>query len=928
MLHSPEYFPPPRKSGFVCCSEVLENSKESLDRRLTTLRRKHMPTTRTHLFVVLVLILAFLTCAVSARLQLGSVPTFAVCLLAGLCLLWSTALGTTDIPISRRKCMPARARFFVLVITFMTLMALVPGTAWAQLPPTDDTYTTSADSTPQGGATLLAVQSGTKPSYTYIKFDLTSLTGAGVTSSQINQAYLKLYVSAVTAQGTFDVYEVIASAPGEWNEHTLTTSKGGYTLTNSVSMLSSAVPVWLSYNSCSTYTATTPCYPTVQDYVTIDVTQAVKDWLSLTHPNNGLVLTPHESINGSSNGSISVSFSSKEDTTYSHDPQLIVELSSTGSDPGVTSVTASSPLASSGGKTPNISLTGTVPIANGGTGATTAATALSNLGAQPALGYIPAPSGANSDITSLSGLTTPLAVSEGGTGTATFVAHTFFGNNTAATGAPAPVRIGASDWSPNAYVAGGGSAQAQTVTLIPAATALTAGLEVFWKPTAANTGAAPTLAVNGLAAKPITKLGTAALVANDLNKSAIAYAIYDGTEWQLQNPQTTGTIKGATFTGGLISVSGSPTLAFTVAGTTGGIPYFSSGTTWASSGVLTANGVVLGGGASGPTVTAPDSTTTHALFATAGAPAFRALAGTDMPAINLAGSGNGGVTGTLPVGNGGTGVTTTSQNFVFAGPAGGAGAPTFRALVAGDIPSLTGTYVNLTSAQTITGAKTFSSGSNSFTGSGAGLTSLTAANISSGTAGINITGSAATAASATTAGNVTGTVAVANGGTGDMTLASNGVLFGSGTGAVQTTAQGAANSILTANAGAPSFSQTPTIRDVARDRHQRHSGRHVGLGQRHQRGRVRNASESRDNVRERLQLQPSHNGRLGGTGSNVTGWRKHGHDMDDHRRWLRDRHYRRNGSHRRHYHDLRHHRPWDSDRLDLGWRGIHSSRLA
>ena len=36
---------------------------------------------------------------------------------------------------------------------------------------------------------------------------------------------------------------------------------------------------------------------------------------------------------------------------------------------GVTSVGASSPLASSGGSTPNISLTGTVPVANGGTGA-------------------------------------------------------------------------------------------------------------------------------------------------------------------------------------------------------------------------------------------------------------------------------------------------------------------------------------------------------------------------------------------------------------------------------------------------------------------------------------------------------------------------------------------------------------------------------
>ena len=57
-----------------------------------------------------------------------------------------------------------------------------------------------------------------------------------------------------------------------------------------------------------------------------------------------------------------------------------------------------------------------------------------------------------------------------------------------------------------------------------------------------------------------------------------------------------------TFTGGLISVSGSPvtgsgTLALTVAGTSGGIPYFSSTSTWASSAALALNAIVLGGGA-------------------------------------------------------------------------------------------------------------------------------------------------------------------------------------------------------------------------------------------------------------------------------------------------------------------------------------------
>lgn len=46
------------------------------------------------------------------------------------------------------------------------------------------------------------------------------------------------------------------------------------------------------------------------------------------------------------------------------------------------------------------------------------------------------------------------------------------------------------------------------------------------------------------------------------------------------------------------------------------------------------------------------------------------------------------VTNILPIANGGTGSATTSQNFAFIGPTSGSGAPSFRALVAGDIPSL------------------------------------------------------------------------------------------------------------------------------------------------------------------------------------------------------------------------------------------------
>lgn len=68
-----------------------------------------------------------------------------------------------------------------------------------------------------------------------------------------------------------------------------------------------------------------------------------------------------------------------------------------------------------------------------------------------------------------------------------------------------------------------------------------------------------------------------------------------------------GTVTSVSFTGGLISVATATTTpALTVAGTSGGVPYFSSASTWASSAALAANALVIGGGAGA----APATTTT------------------------------------------------------------------------------------------------------------------------------------------------------------------------------------------------------------------------------------------------------------------------------------------------------------------------------
>ena len=92
------------------------------------------------------------------------------------------------------------------------------------------------------------------------------------------------------------------------------------------------------------------------------------------------------------------------------------------------------------------------------------------------------------------------------------------------------------------------------------------------------------------------------------NRGALSAA-----DWTTFNNKGSGTVTSVaqSFTGGLISVAGSPittsgTLALTVAGTSGGIPYFSSASTWATSALLANNAIMLGGGAAAT----PKTTTT------------------------------------------------------------------------------------------------------------------------------------------------------------------------------------------------------------------------------------------------------------------------------------------------------------------------------
>src|SRR5438132_1877137 len=185
------------------------------------------------------------------------------------------------------------------------LLFVIPATSLGQAPITDDAFVSSATPTSNNGTSpSLVVQAPGGKSF--IRFYLSRIpTGAvtsPVTSSMVAKATVKLYVTAVTATGSFDVYRVAAT----WSEKTIT--------------YNTAPPL-------GPQLATGIAVSTATKYVIVDITQVVKDWLdclnnncSIGQPNNGIVLQP------TTGSSISVTFESKESTTTSHDPELNVVL--------------------------------------------------------------------------------------------------------------------------------------------------------------------------------------------------------------------------------------------------------------------------------------------------------------------------------------------------------------------------------------------------------------------------------------------------------------------------------------------------------------------------------------------------------------------------------------------------------------------------
>jgi hypothetical protein len=317
--------------------------------------------------------------------------------------------------------------------------------------------------------------------------------------------------------------------------------------------------------------------------------------------------------------------------------------------------------------------------------------------------------------------------------------------------------------------------------------------------------------------------GAGITITNGAGSATIA-AINSGT---VTSVAVSGGSTGLTTSGGPITSAGTITIAGTLAVASGGTGATDAATarsnlSAAGSGAVTASGITMSsarllGRTTASTGAVEEITVGSGLTFTGGTLAATGGGSGTVTSIDVSGgttglttsggpiTGAGTITlaGTLAVANGGTGATTLTgivkgngtsaftaasagtdylapfgsqtQAYVYAAPSGSAGVPSFRALVASDIPTLnqntTGTASN------VTGTVAIANGGSGQTSAQAAINAFAGA-VTSGQYlrgnGTNVVMSAIQAADVPTlnqnttgtAANVTGTVAVANGGTG------------------------------------------------------------------------------------------------------------------------------------------------------------------
>jgi Chaperone of endosialidase len=488
---------------------------------------------------------------------------------------------------------------------------------------------------------------------------------------------------------------------------------------------------------------------------------------------------------------------------------------------GVTSFSAGTTgFTPSTGTTGSITLSGTLGVANGGTGATATPTngqLLIGNGTNYSVSSLTAGSGIsitngsgsisidNSGVTSFSAGTTgftpnttstgavtlagTLATTNGGTGLTSFTSGgaVYATSSSALTTGTLPVTAGGTGQASSLTQYGvvyGSSTSAMGVTAAGTTGQIlvaTSGSAPSWSSTVPSTAAVTSISFGTTGLTPstgttgaVTVSGT--LVASNGGTGQSSYTIGDllyassTSALSKLSAVATGQVLVSQGTGTAPAYSATPTLtSLTAAAHYGGTTSSSSLTLQSTTGAGSTDSIVFKTGNNGAVTALTIASNGNATFLSTSTTAIGTLS----------------LTNALTVGSGGTGATTFTANGVLYGN----GTSAIQATGVG------------TTGQILIGNTGSAPSWSSTIPSTAGVTSFSA-----GTTGL--TPNTGTTGAITLA----GTLAVSNGGTGATTLTSNGIVYGNGTGAIQVTSAGTTGQILVGNtSAAPSWSAATSV---------------------------------------------------------------------------------------------------------------------